>query len=49
MALVLSIVISDKERVAMILGRAGAMDREKDSEGLQEEDEDSMPEPRLLH
>lgn|GEM_PF-1434976 len=49
MALVLSSVISDKERVAMILGRAGAMDREKDSEGLQEEDEDSMPEPRLLH
>lgn len=47
MALVLSSVIDDRERVAMILGQATG--GEADGEIAQGEDEDPRPEPRLLH
>lgn len=47
MALVLSSVIDDRERVAMILGQATG--GEVDGETAQDEDEDPRPEPRLLH
>ncbi|MBC7083126.1 MAG: hypothetical protein PWR07_1159 [Bacillota bacterium] len=47
MALVLSSVIEDRERVAMILGQAQG--RDGDDEATEDEDEDARPEPRLLH
>lgn len=49
MALVLSSVIEDRERVAMILGEARSRDGDDGVEEDEDEERDAGPEPRLLH